>query len=183
MSAELVLIAPPDAPADRLSAALSAALDRGPVSALLLPRGRRSENDYKSLVKTVTPLAQARGTAVLVEGDPGLVRKLGVDGLHVPLGVNAVREAVEALKPDFIVGVGDVRSRHDAMQKGELDIDYILFGPLSGPMDETARELARWWAETMQVPSIFSDPEADPAALDGAGCDFVALPLVLPETA
>ncbi len=181
MSAQIVLVAPSDAPADRLRAGLVAALERSAVAVLLLPRGQRAENEYNTLVKSVAPTAQKQGVAVLVEGDPGLVRKLGVDGLHVPLGLKAVEEAVRVLKPDFIVGAGDIRSRHDAMQKGELDIDYILFGPLSGPMDDAARELARWWAETMQVPCVLSDPEADIAAFDDEGCEFVAVPLVLPE--
>jgi thiamine-phosphate pyrophosphorylase len=176
MSAEFYLIAPADADAASLSATLAAALATPGVAALLLPRGERSENAYKSFVKAVAPAAQAAGVAVLVEGEPGLVRLLGVDGLHVSGGIGAVREAVAALKPDLIVGVGDVRTRHDAMQKGELDIDYILFGPLSGSIGEQGRELARWWAQTMEVPSVLCDPDTG-APEASEGCEFVGLSL------
>ncbi len=31
---------------------------------------------------------------MLVEGEPGLVRLLGADGLHVPGGIEAVRAAI-----------------------------------------------------------------------------------------
>ncbi|WP_421758872.1 thiamine phosphate synthase [Devosia sp.] len=179
MSAELFLIAPSDLPADRLLAALGAALAAHPASAVLLQRGELAENAYKALVKAVAPTAQKAGAAVLIEGEPGLVRMLGVDGLHVSGGIKAVREAVSALKPSMIVGVGDIGTRHDAMQKAELDIDYILFGPLSGAISEPERELAQWWAETMEIPSVLSDPSATIEKRDAGGSEFIGL--VLPE--
>jgi thiamine-phosphate pyrophosphorylase len=183
MSAETFLIAPPDIAADRLAEALKAAFAQGEVAALLLPRGTLSENAYKTLAKTIVPLAQAEGTAVLVEGEPGLVRLVGADGLHVPGGIKAVKEAIAALKPDLIVGIGDIRSRDDAMHKGELGIDYILFGPLSGSISPEAREMARWWAETMEIPSVLSDPEAGPSSYAAEGCEFIGLALPVAETA
>jgi thiamine-phosphate pyrophosphorylase len=172
---DIYLIAPPDIAATALRSALDAALARGKVAALLVQRGSASERDYKELVKAVAPAAQRADVAVLIEGEPGLVRTLGADGLHVAGGVGAVRAAIEALKPDFIVGCGDVRSRHDAMQKAEAGVDYILFGPLSGPISSPERELARWWAETMEIPGVLSDPEATIDAYDAAGCEFVGL--------
>jgi thiamine-phosphate pyrophosphorylase len=183
MSAEIYLIAPTDLAAERLKPALEAALSAQEVAALLLPRGTLSENAYKALAKALVPLAQKHGTAVLVEGDPGIVRLLGADGLHVPGGIKAIKEAVTALKPDMIVGVGDIHSRDDAMRMGELGIDYILFGPLSGTITAAEREMARWWAETMEVPSVLSDPSSTPAAYDAEGCEFIGLPLTVTEPA
>jgi len=119
--------------------------------------------------------AQAAGVAVLIEGDPGLVRMLGVDGLHVEGGVNEVKAATSALKPDFIVGAGQIASRHDAMSKGELGPDYIFFGPLSGARDPEQREMARWWAEIMDVPSVLSDPAATAETATSEGAEFIAL--------
>lgn len=182
MSAEIYLIAPTDVPSDRLVAALAAALGETEAAALLLPRGQLSENAYKTLAKAIVPLAQARGTAVLVEGDPGIVRLLGADGLHVAGGIKAVKDALAALKPDMIVGVGDIHSSDDAMHKGELGVDYILFGPLSGAISPEEREMAQWWAETMEIPSVLSDPEATEVSYDAGGCEFIGLPLRLPET-
>ena len=183
MSAELFLIAPTDIAPETLSAALQATFAEREVAALLLPRGALAENTYKALVKSVAPTAQQAGAAVLIEGEPGLVRLLGVDGLHVTGGIAATREAVEALKPQMIVGVGNIGSRDDAMSQGELEVDYILFGPLSGAISLEARELARWWAETMEVPSVLSDPAAGYADHDAEGCEFIGLGLTLPEQA
>lgn len=177
MSAQIFLIAPANQPAERLLAALARFAENHEIAALLLQRGELAENAYKALAKAVIPKAQKAGAAVLVEGEPGLVRLLGADGLHVPGGVKAVREAVEALKPDHIVGVGDVGTRHDAMQKAELDIDYILFGPLSGAITPPERELGQWWAETMEVPGVLSDPQASADTYDNSGCEFIGLGL------
>lgn len=182
MSAEIYLIAPTAIPLDRLTPALTAALADNEIAALLLPRGELAENAYKSLAKAIIPLAQTQGTAVLVEGEPGIVRLLGADGLHVTGGIKAVKDALSALKPDLIVGAGDIHSSDDAMRKGELGVDYILFGPLSGPISPEERELAQWWAQTMEIPSVLSDPEASTQSFDAGGCEFIGLPLSVPET-
>jgi thiamine-phosphate pyrophosphorylase len=175
MTPEIYLIVPADASADAVERRMAETYARTRVAALLLLRGTRAEGDYRALVKALAPGAQAAGAAVLIEGEPGLVRTLKADGLHVSGGVAEVRAAVEALKADFIVGAGNVHTRHDAMQKAETGIDYILFGPLSGPISPSERELARWWAETMEVPSVLSDPEADLETFDADGCEFIGL--------
>ncbi len=183
MSVEIFLIAPAGASADQLNQALDRVAAATAISALLLPRGELAEPDYRALIQAVAPKAQAAGTAVLIEGDPALAKALRVDGLHVTGGIKAVKEAVAALKPGMIVGIGDSRSRHDAMQKAEAGVDYILFGPLSGPISPDEREMARWWAETMEIPSVLSDPEASLERYEPEGCEFIGLPLRLEERA
>jgi thiamine-phosphate pyrophosphorylase len=175
MTAQIFLIAPPGADGPECLKKLDEALAAAPVAALLVPRGTRGEGAYKAVVKAVAPRAQAAGVAVLIEGEPGLVRTLGVDGLHVEGDVGEVKAATAALKPDFIVGAGLIASRHDAMSKGELAPDYILFGPLSGPRDPEQREMARWWAEVMVVPSVLSDPSATPESATAEGAEFIGL--------
>jgi thiamine-phosphate pyrophosphorylase len=172
---EIYLVIPPDAEASDAKRRLTATLARTPVAAVLLARGDRSEADYRALIDAVIGEAQGAGAAVLIEGEPALVRQTNADGLHVSGGIGAVRAAISALKPDLIVGAGDIRTRHDAMQKAELELDYILFGPLSGPISPEARELARWWAETMEIPSVLSDPQADLDRYNAEGCEFVGL--------
>ncbi len=177
MTAELFLIAPPGAAPEPILAAIRDVVARIDIAALLLPRRDLAENAYKTLVKAVVPPAQAAGIAVLIEGEPGLVRMLGADGLHVAGNLAAVREAIAALKPDLIVGAAALDTRDDAMLKGEAGVDYILFGPLFGAIDQAQRDMGRWWAETMEVPSVLSDPGADLERYDAAGCEFIGLPL------
>jgi thiamine-phosphate pyrophosphorylase len=175
MTAQIFLIAPADIDAPSCVKKLDEALAASPVAALLLPRGARSEGSYKALVKSVAPRAQAAGVAVIIEGDPGLVRMLGVDGVHVEGGVSEVGAATAALKPDYIVGAGQIASRHDAMSKGELGPDYVFFGPLSGSRDPEQRDMARWWAEIMEVPSVLSDPAATAETATSEGSEFIGL--------
>jgi thiamine-phosphate pyrophosphorylase len=175
MTAQIFLTAPADADATTCLQRLDEALAVTTVAALLIPRGTRSEGVYKALVKALSGRAQAAGVAVLIEGEPGLVRLLQVDGLHVEGSVDEVEAATAALKPDYIVGAGNIVSRHDAMSKGELGPDYLFFGPLSGTRDPEQPEIARWWAEVMQIPSVLSDPAATGDSVTSEGSEFVAL--------
>jgi thiamine-phosphate pyrophosphorylase len=86
MTAQIFLVAPADADAPACLTKLDEALSAAPVAAMLIPRGQRSEGSYKALVKGVVGRAQTAGVAILIEGDPGLVRMLGADGLHVEGG-------------------------------------------------------------------------------------------------
>ena len=175
MIAQLYLIAPPDADAKSFPQLLASILARTDVAALLLPRGNRGDADYRKLVTGALAIGQAAGCAVLIEGTPALARTLGADGLHVGGDLESVSAAVAALKPDLIVGVGDVANRDNAMTAGELGVDYIMFGPFSGAIAPDVRELAGWWAETMEIPSVLSDPEATAETADANGCEFLAL--------
>ncbi|HZY51054.1 MAG TPA: thiamine phosphate synthase [Devosia sp.] len=175
MTTQIFLIAPPDTDAPTCLRRFDEAIAAAPVAALLLPRGVRGEGSYKSFVKAIAPRAQAAGVAVLIEGDPGLVRMLGADGLHVQGSITELKAATQALKPDYIVGAGQIASRHDAMSKGELGPDYVFFGPLSGPRDPEQREMARWWAQIMEVPSVLSDPAATADTATSEGSEFIGL--------
>lgn len=175
MTAQIFLTASADADATTCLQGLEEALTVTAVAVLLIPRGTRAENAYKTVVKAVAGRAQAAGVAVLIEGEPGLVRSLQVDGLHVEGGVGEVKAATAALKPDYIVGAGKVASRHDAMSKGELGPDYLFFGPLTGTRLPEQREIARWWAEVMDIPSVLSDPAATGESATAEGSEFIAL--------
>lgn len=176
MPTALYLVAPPEGGARGIVTLLRPVLAAAKIDALLLPRGARAEADYAALARAIVPLARQGGTAVLVEGEPALVRPLGADGLHVDGAVPELKAAIAALSPGHIVGASiSGASRHEAMLKGEAEPDYIMFGPLSGPIDGNTRELARWWAETMEIPSVLSDPEARPEALETEGCEFLAV--------
>ena len=113
-AARLCLVAPalddPTAAATALGAALAAA----DVAAVLLHLPAADERTLINRIKQVAPLVQARGAALLLDGRPDLVARAGADGAHLA-GIDAVKAAVGALKPDRIVGAGGLASRHDAM--------------------------------------------------------------------
>lgn len=183
MQTQIFLIAPADADAKIFADQLTALLATREVSALLLQRGNRAENAYKDFCKAIIPIAQAKECAVLLEGSPGLVRMLGADGLHVTTGTDDTRDAIGALRPGMIVGSGPVDTRDDAMSIGELEPDYLLFGATSGATTDAQRDMAGWWAETMEIPAVFADPQASFDDFDAAGCEFIGLAMPALETA
>lgn len=172
MAHDIFLIAPALAEVRDFLPRLKTTLAAAPVSALLLPVGARDDAAYGDFVKAVAPAAQQTGCAVLLDNRPGLVRQLGADGVHVTAGIKALREAIAELKPDFIVGTGDIGSRHEAMTRGELDIDYLMFGDRLDA-DPDSAHMANWWAETFEVPSVYLTLGPDDPAIGGAQSEFI----------
>ncbi len=176
MSPQIYLITPADPDPAGFARALMAVLTGPEVAALLVRRGTLDDAAYRALAESVVQVGQAAGAAVLLEDDVDLVRRTGADGVHVTTGgAKAIRAAVAALKPDGIVGAGNVRTRHDAMSFGELDVDYVFFGPVGGAHDPEAAELASWWAETFEVPAVLSLPDARPDESLPRNVEFIAL--------
>lgn len=176
MAPLLYLITPADPEPAAFSRLLMQVLTGPEIAALLVRRGTLGDAAYAELAERVIQIGQAAGAAVLLEDDTMLASGLGADGVHVTKGgTSAISEAIAALKPGAIVGAGNIRSRHDAMSFGELDVDYVMFGPLGGPADPQAAELAEWWAETFEVPAVHSRPDADAASLATIKAEFIAL--------
>ncbi|MHA6690777.1 thiamine phosphate synthase [Devosia sp. A449] len=166
MAPQLYLITPANPDLPSLMAVLSAA----EFSALLVARGTQDAAAYAKSAEAIVNIGQGAGCAVLLEDDAALARRLGADGVHVTGGPAAIKAAIAAIKPAMIVGAGNLASRHDAMTAGEMDIDYVFFGP-----GDDAAELAQWWAETFEIPAVLSLPAAAPEAADAHGAEFVAL--------
>jgi len=108
-----------------------------------------------------------------------LVARAGADGAHAT-GIEALRAALPALKPDRIAGVGGLRSRHDAMLAGETAADYVMFGEPDRrggrPVLAAIEERLAWWAELFQLPCIGYAGSADEIGpLARTGADFIAL--------
>jgi thiamine-phosphate pyrophosphorylase len=176
MAPQLYLITPDTPNLEQFPRQLMSVLSGPEVAALLVRRGGLDEIAYAALAERLVQIGQAAGAAVLLEDDADLAKGLGADGVHISAGgVKAIRAAIAALKPDGIVGVGNIRSRHDAMSFGELDVDYVMFGPLGGATDPQAAELAQWWAETFEVPAIYSDPSAQTSLVGTTSAEFIAL--------
>lgn len=172
---QLYLITPPDAEPERFPATLMAVLNAAEFSALLVARGAMDDAAYAKLAASAINVGQGAGCAVLIENDAALARRLGADGVHVTTGPAALKAAVAALKPAMIVGAGNLHSRHDAMTAGEMDIDYVFFGPTDGQPDAAAADLAEWWAQTFEVPAVLSQPDAAAETVDARGAEFLAL--------
>jgi thiamine-phosphate pyrophosphorylase len=175
----LYLITPPIVDASAFSANVADALSAGDVAAVLL---RLAEADERSLInraKALAPVVQDKGAALLLDGHADLVARAGCDGAHLT-GIDALREALECLKPERIAGCGGLYSRHDAMVAAEAGADYVMFGEADAsgvrPTFAAIEERVAWWAEVFEIPCVgYAAVLEDVAPLVKAGADFVAL--------
>lgn len=150
--------APPEA-----FAALTAAFD---VACLLVDPRRHDPAQWRETIL----LAQSRDIAVLFDGAIDLALDHGADGVHVDF--SDMEAALKRLKPDFIVGVGGLETRHDAMVAGEAGVDYVSFAGSGAALEE----MTSWWAEIFEIPCVaFADSVEMIPTLRRAGADFIAL--------
>jgi thiamine-phosphate pyrophosphorylase len=177
--ARVYLATPPLAEAPDFEDKLSEALGAADIAAVLLRLAPGEDRGLIKRVKALAPLVQQRGAALLLDGHVEIVARAGADGAHAT-GIDAMREALHALKPDRIVGAGGLASRHDAMTAGEAGADYVLFGEADAnghrPRFEAVVERVAWWAEVFEPPCVgYAASLGDVGALAAAGADFILL--------
>ena len=176
VASRLFLVAPPriDAGfASRIQEALSAA----DIAAVLLAIDGTKEDALQPLVNII----QQAGAAAVIADDTRLAGHVKADGVHIGGGLEEIRFAIESFKPNRIVGAGNVYSRHTALEIGELDVDYLLFGRPHGDTHDAphpkALELAAWFSEMTEVPAVIMAGRSIDSVADAAatGAEFVAL--------
>lgn len=173
----LYLATPPvDDPA-ALAQALPDLLSAADVAAVLVCFAPGGERDIVRRAKALAPSVQKAGAALLLDGHAELAARAGADGAHVT-GVPAIQEALAALKPDRIVGVGGLATRHDAMVAGEAGADYVLFGERdtrgARPSADAIAERLQWWAELFEPPCVgYAATLKEARAFTAAGADFI----------
>ena len=160
-----------------LLANLPGLLARADVAAVLLRLKTTDQRTMISRIKTLAPVIQDSGAALLLDGHVELVARAGADGAHLT-GIEAMEDALPTLKPDRIAGVGGLTTRHDSMAAGEAGADYVLFGEpdASGqrPSVEAIAERLQWWAELFEPPCVgFAASRQEIGEFAAAGADFV----------
>lgn len=173
----LFLITPPLDEAASFLPLLEAALAATDVACLLIRASSRDEGTVKAIVRALAPPAQAKGVACLVEHEPRLAARAGADGVHMVGTDGDLAEALNALRPDRIVGAGGLSGRDAAMEAGEAGVDYLMFGGPDEPEShESVRERVQWWAEIFNVPCVgYARDPGQAADLAEAGAEFIAL--------
>jgi thiamine-phosphate pyrophosphorylase len=159
---------------------IEAALDAGDIACVLLRLSAKGQASAEATIKSVAKSVQARGVALIVEGEPATVLREGADGLHVVGYGDALIAAIKRLAPGHIVGVGALADRDDAMRAGEAGVDYVLFGDFE--QSEAALsfpellERTSWWAEIFNTPCVaLARTLEEVGALKQAGADFIML--------
>ncbi|NLH80749.1 MAG: thiamine phosphate synthase, partial [Phyllobacteriaceae bacterium] len=179
--ARLCLVTPREVDLTTFPASLEQALAGGDVASLIVAIEGGSDMTRQRIAEILTPIAQARDVAVLIRDDTRAAGRAKADGVHVDTGLADLRDALERFHPNGIVGCGGLATRHEAMEAGETQVDYVFFGDLDRPeADEAAPralELAEWWVPLFEPPVVLlagaTLVSVDAAAATGA--EFVAL--------
>lgn len=161
---------------------LEAVLSTGAVAVVHARFGAASDPDLKKRAIALLALVQENKAAFIMDcpEDPRIAARLGLDGVHVRAPGPLLDEAIGSLKPDRIVGIGGLKARHDAMEAGERDVDYVMFGEPredgSVPALAQTAERAQWWAEIFNVPCVaYAADLAAVKTLVPTGAEFIAL--------
>jgi thiamine-phosphate pyrophosphorylase len=175
----LYLITPTLDDPGALTGELEKALGAADVAAVLLRLADGGERTLIERGKVVAAVVQRHDVALVLDGRPEMVARIGADGAHLT-GIQSFAAAFAMLKPDRIAGAGGLRSRHDAMLAAETGADYVMFGDPDRhgrrPDFEELRERLTWWTELFEIPCVAfaaSEQEIEPLARTGA--DFLAL--------
>ena len=173
----LYLATPDVGDPSQLAAALPRLLAAADIAAVLVRLRETDQRTMISRVKALAPAVQDGGAALLIDGHAELVARAGADGAHLT-GIAAMEDALPSLKPDRIIGIGGLATRHDSMAAGELGADYVLFGEPDArgerPSPEAIAERLQWWAELFEPPCVgFAVSREEAAEFAAAGADFL----------
>lgn len=179
----LYLITPPTL--DDLAAfgrTLAHALDAGDVAALQIRLKDQPDEVIAAAVDALSPIAQARGVAMILNDRPDLAAKLGCDGVHIGQSDMPLAQARKIMGKDAMIGVTCHDSRHLAMEAAEGGADYVAFGAFFPTTTKDAAthaepEILTIWQEFMETPcvAIGGINAQNAAILAQAGADFLAV--------
>ncbi|MFC4623666.1 thiamine phosphate synthase [Daeguia caeni] len=177
----IVLVAPPLEHGSKLAELLASALSGGDVASVILDSNGLDEASFQTVAEQAVPIIQQAGAAALIINDTRIAGRVGADGVHIEGKAEDVAETLQKHSPRMIVGSGNLRDRHTAMEIGELQPDYVFFGKIGADNKPDAHprnlSLAEWWAAMIEIPCIVqagSDLQGIVAAAE-TGADFVAL--------
>lgn len=161
---------------------LAEALDAGDVAALQIRLKDAPDEVIAAAVDVLSPIAHARGVAVILNDRADLAARLGCDGVHIGQSDTPYAQARRLVGPDRMIGVTCHDSRHLAMEAAEAGADYVAFGAFFPTTTKEAPtratpEVLTIWQETMETPCVAIGgitPE-NARGLAAAGADFIAV--------
>ena len=161
---------------------LAQALDAGDVAALQIRIKDAPDDIVTAVVEALSPIAQARGVAVILNDRPDLAARLGCDGVHIGQEDAPYAQARKLMGPKAMIGVTCHDSRHLAMEAAEEGADYVAFGAFFPTTTKDAKfhaelEILEMWQEVMQIPcvAIGGITVDNCRPLVEAGADFLAV--------
>jgi len=126
------------------------------LAALILYNSKGDEAQLQKRAQDLVQPIQAQNIALLLGSDVRIAMRVGADGVHCEDVTDPIQAREKA--HSLMIGYGNIRDRHQAMELGENGADYLMFGKLgrdraAQPHPRNVR-LSTWWAEVMEVPCI-----------------------------
>ncbi|PRD43953.1 thiamine phosphate synthase [Phyllobacterium phragmitis] len=185
----IVLVAPPLGDGDALAGLLKKALSGGDAASVILDSSGLDEAMFQAAAQKAVPVIQDAGVAALILNDTRAAGRVGADGVHVEGKIADLAEVIERHSPKLIVGMGNLRDRHGALEIGELQPDYVMFGKVGADKKPEPHSrninLAEWWASMVDIPCIVQagNTLASIERTVATGAEFVALGAAIFESA
>ena len=161
---------------------LARTLDAGDVAALQIRLKDVPDEIVAAAVDALSPIAMARGVAVILNDRADLAARLGCDGVHLGQTDGTVAEARRLMGASAMIGVTCHDSRHLAMEAAEAGADYVAFGAFFPTTTKEAPtradpEILTIWQEVMEIPcvAIGGITVENARGLAAAGADFLAV--------
>jgi thiamine-phosphate pyrophosphorylase len=179
--AGLYLITPEAIDLATFPARLKAALEPGKVSCLLIAPQGVSDAERQAIAEALVPIAQKHDVAVLLTDDTRTAGRAKADGVHISSSIEDLKAAVKTFRPGRIVGAGGLKTRHEAMEAAEMDVDYVFFGLIDRPEDPETHpkslDLATWWVPLFEAPVVIMAGATLESVREAAetGAEFVAV--------
>jgi len=179
----LYLITPSAIPdLEAFAADLDAALGAGDVAALQIRLKPASEDQIRTAVERLAPVARKHDVALILNDRPDLAAALHCDGVHVGQEDASVASARRLMGPNAMIGATCHDSRDLAMEAAEAGADYVAFGAFfpTDTKQTTHRpelDVLTIWQETVEIPCVaIGGVTVETArALAEAGADFIAV--------
>lgn len=144
-----------------------------------------SQDDNSALFQKnaaeLVAMIQDHGIAAIIAEDSRIAGRLKADGLHVEGKSEGLRDALTRKNGAMMMGCGNLRDRHTAMEIGELEPDYVMFGKLGADKKPEPHprnlKLGEWWSSMVEIPCIVQAGSDIKSVVHVAetGADFVAL--------
>jgi thiamine-phosphate pyrophosphorylase len=173
----LIVVAPPEKDVEE---SLSQALEGGDVASVVLAAGDLDPASYARHCHELVGLVQARDVAAIVVDDTVAAGRSGADGILLQRHVEDRKQVIARFSPHKLVGLGGFFTRHRAIELGEAEPDFLLFGKIDGDLRPDAHPknlaLGEWWSKMIEIPCVVMAGNRIDSIAECASCgaEFVA---------
>jgi thiamine-phosphate pyrophosphorylase len=157
------------------------ALAGGDVASVIIARDAALDAEYVKRCQSLVAVAKRHDVAAIAVNDTVAMGRSGADGILVEQPDDGFRDLVARFSPQNIVGFSGNFTRHRALELGEAEPDFLLFGKIAGDIRANPHPknlaLGEWWSQIVEIPSAVMAGSDIESVVECAACgvEFVAV--------